>query len=140
MSQTIMPVHNLVSIHVLKDYSRCFIRTLFRFKKMPYYSQYKMGFHADRGAYIWHWRAIVYENNFVVVCIYRDIAFPCIINETLFKIAFSLFNHSILSFWLIYGGVGEGYVWYGMSVSEYAGLVDVVDIWGYWGLVFGGVR
>ena len=41
MSQTIMPAHNLVSIHVL-DYSRCFIRSLFRFKKMPYYSQYKM--------------------------------------------------------------------------------------------------
>jgi hypothetical protein len=73
----------------------------------------------------------VYENNFVVVCIYRDIAFPCKINETLFKIASFLFNHSILSSWLIYGGVGEGYVWYRMSVSEYAGLVDVVDIWGY---------
>ena len=121
MSQTIMPVHNLVSIHVL-DYSRCFIGHCFVLKKMPYYSQYKMGFHADRGAY---------ENNFEVVCIYRDIAFPCIINETLFKIAFFLFNHSIFSSWLIYGGVREGYVWYGMSVSEYAGLVDVVDIWGY---------
>ena len=65
----------------------------------------------------------------MVVCIHRDIAFPCIINKTVFKIAFFLFNHSILSSWLIYGGVGEGYVWYGMSVSEYAGLVDVVDIW-----------
>jgi hypothetical protein len=35
-----------------------------------------------------------------------------------------------LSFWLIHGGVGEGYGWYGMTVSEYAGLVDV--------LIFGG--
>jgi hypothetical protein len=35
-----------------------------------------------------------------------------------------------LSSWLIYDGVGEGYVWYGMTVSVYAGLVDVLIFWG----------
>ena len=27
-----------------------------------------------------------------------------------------------LTSWLIHGWVGEGYVWYGMSVSEYGGI------------------
>jgi hypothetical protein len=52
------------------------------------------------------------------ICIYSDIAFPCQINETLLKIAFFLFNHSILCSWLIYGG-------------EYVGLVLTQFVFGY---------
>jgi hypothetical protein len=61
MSKTIMLGHNLVLIHVL-DCSRCFIRTLFRFKKYRiYYSQYKMGLRVTGD--------MVYENNFVFLSV-----------------------------------------------------------------------
>ena len=51
MSKTIMLDHNLVLIHVL-DCSRCFIRTLFRFKKCRITPNTEDGL-PRRGAYIY---------------------------------------------------------------------------------------
>ena len=65
MSKTIMLGHNLVLIHVL-DCSRCFIRTLFRFKKYRTTPNIRWA-STLRGLRVTG--DIVYENNFVFVSV-----------------------------------------------------------------------
>jgi hypothetical protein len=65
MSKTIMLDHNLVLIHVL-DCSRCFIRTLFRFKKCCITPNIRWA-STQRGLNMTG--DTVYENNFVFVSV-----------------------------------------------------------------------
>ena len=65
MSKTIMLGHNLVLIHVL-DCSRCFIRTLFHFKKCRITPNIRWA-STQRGLHMTG--DIVYENNFVFVSV-----------------------------------------------------------------------
>ena len=65
MSKTIMLGHNLVLIHVL-DCSRCFIRTLFRFKKCRITPNIRWA-STLRGLNMTG--DTVYENNFVFVSV-----------------------------------------------------------------------